>query len=300
MTNVTRGVFPPITTPFTDSDTIDYDDLERNIQRLEAAGVDGIVSCGSTGERSTLRPEEHRDVIEVTVDAAETPVVAGTGAPSTWEVIELTQHAESVGAAGALVLAPYYTSPSDEDIRRHYEEIADAVDIPIVLYNYPAAIGFNLEPDIVVSLAEHPNVVGIKDSLGDIQQLDELCRRTSDLEFDVMSGWDSLLWPGINLGATGLIGITANVFPEDIVALFEASKAGDRETALPIHRRVAEFESALVMKNPQITVSAALEIQGYSAGNVRKPQYPLGDDQTERLRAAIAEFERSREETDGV
>lgn len=294
MASVTEGVFPPIPTPFTDADTVDYDTLEGTIRRLEAAGVHGIVPCGSTGERSTLRPQEHRDIIEFTVEAASGPVIAGTGSPSTWETIELTEHAADVGADAALVLAPYYTSPSDEDLVKHYREVADTVDIPLVLYNYPSAIGFNLAPDVVVELAGHENIVGIKDSLGDIQQLTELVRRTTDMDFDVLSGWDSLLWPGIAVGATGLVGITANVFPEDMVALYEAATEPDPETAKRIHHRVAEFEEALVMKNPQITVSEALEILGHSNGNVRKPQYPLDEDQRARLERAIATFQDQR------
>lgn len=294
MTNVTEGVFPPITTPFTDSDNVDYEDLKGNIQRLEAAGVHGIVSCGSTGERSTLRPEEHRDIIEFTVENATTPVIAGTGSPSTWETKELTQHAEAVGADAALVLAPYYTAPSDEDLVRHYQEVADTVDIPIILYNYPSAIGFNLSPDVVVELAGHPNIVAIKDSLGDIQQLTELSRRTSDRDFDVMSGWDSLFWPGFNVGVTGLIGITANAFPETIVELIEAANDYNQEKAQRLHHLVAEFEEALLLKNGQITVSETLEILGYSKGNVRKPQYPLGEEKRRQLEAAIEKFQDKR------
>lgn len=199
-----------------------------------------------------------------------------------------------MGAYAALVLAPYYTSPSDGDIVKHYREVADYVEIPIILYNYPSAIGFNLAPDVVVELASHENVVGVKDSHGDIQQLTELCRRTMDLDFDVMSGWDSLVWPGINVGATGLVGITANVFPEDMVELVEAAKVCELERAQWIHHRVAKFEEALLLKNPQITVSESLEILGYSKGKVRKPQYPF-DEQRSQLEAGIYKFQDGRQ-----
>lgn len=294
MTNITKGVFPPITTPFTDADEVDYESLSENIQRLESGGVDGIVSCGSTGERSTLRPEEHRQVIKQTVDTATKPVIAGTGSPSTWETIELTQFAGKVGADGALVLAPYYTSPSDADLVRHYEEVADSADIPIILYNYPSAIGINLNADVVVELADHENIVGVKDSLGDLQQIDEIARRTKEFDFDVMSGWDSLLWPGMNIGATGLVGITGVVFPEDMAELYKASKNNNREKAQEIHERVAEFEQALLIKNPQITVSAAQEILGHTSGNVRKPQYPLNESQKNELKKAVEAFQEAR------
>ncbi|MBB6645907.1 4-hydroxy-tetrahydrodipicolinate synthase [Halobellus ruber] len=290
MTEVTEGVFPPIVTPFDDDGEVDYESFADNIERLERNGVSGITPCGSTGERSTLRPQEHRDVIEFAVEEASTPVIAGTGSPSTWEVIELTSHAAEVGADAALVHAPYYSAPSDDDIVRHYEEVADAVDIPIVLYNFPAAIGFNTEPDVVVELADHPNIVGIKDSLGDLRQIHELIRRTRDVDFDVLSGWDSLAWPAINAGATGLIGICGNLVPGAVADLVAAATAGDRETAATVHDEILALEDALLVKNPQITVKAALEHLGHAPANVRAPQYPLDDEQTEQVVAAVEAF----------
>jgi 4-hydroxy-tetrahydrodipicolinate synthase len=290
MTEVTEGVFPPIVTPFDDDGEVDYESLADNIERLERNGVSGITPCGSTGERSTLRPQEHRDVIEFAVAEASTPVIAGTGAPSTWEVIELTSHAAEVGADAALVHAPYYSAPSDDDVVRHYEEVADAVDIPIVLYNFPAAIGFNMEPDVVVELAAHPNIVGIKDSLGDLRQIHELVRRTRDVDFDVISGWDSLAWPAINAGATGLIGICGNIVPGAVADLVAAATAGDRETASAVHDEILALEDALLVKNPQITVKAALEHLGHAPANVRAPQYALDDEQTEQVVAAVDAF----------
>lgn len=290
MSKVTDGVFPPIVTPFDDDGDVDYESLAEHIERLERNGVTGITPCGSTGERSTLRPAEHRDVIEFAVDEASTPVIAGTGAPSTWEVIELTRHAGEVGADAALVHAPYYSAPSDDDIVRHYEDVADAVDIPILLYNFPAAIGFNLEPDVVVELADHPNVVGIKDSLGDLRQIHELIRRTEDADFDVLSGWDSLARPAINAGATGLIGICGNVVPGAVADLVAAAKEGDRGTASAVHDEILVLEDALLTKNPQITVKAALAHLGHAPANVRAPQYELDDEQTEQVVAAVDAF----------
>ncbi|MEA5388020.1 4-hydroxy-tetrahydrodipicolinate synthase [Haloarculaceae archaeon H-GB2-1] len=291
MSTITDGVFPPIVTPFDADGNVDYETLADNVDRLEREGVSGIVSCGSTGERSTLRPQEHRDVIEFTVEEASGPVIAGTGAPSTWEAIELTHHAAEVGADAAMVHAPYYSAPSDDDIVRHYREVADAAEIPVLLYNYPAAFGFNVEPDVVVELADHPNVVGIKDSLGDLRQIHELIRRTEDADFDVMSGWDSLAWPAINAGATGLIGISGNVVPGAMSDLVAAAKEGDRETASAIHHEILGLEDALVTKNPQITVKAALAHLGHAEPHVRAPQYPLDDEQRATVEAAVDAFD---------
>lgn len=291
MTSTTNGVFPPIVTPFTADNEVDYEALADNIERLERNGVSGIVSCGSTGERSTLRPQEHRDVIDFTVEEASTPVIAGTGAPSTWEAIELTQHAAEVGAEAAMVHAPYYSAPSDSDMVRHYQEVADAADIPILLYNYPAAFGFNIAPDVVVELADHPNIIGIKDSLGDLRQIHDLIRRTRNTDFDVMSGWDSLAWAAINAGATGVIGISGNIVPGAMADLVASAKDGDQETASEIQDKILVLENALVTKNPQITVKAALEHLGHLEAYVRAPQYPLDDDQREAVVAAVSEFD---------
>jgi 4-hydroxy-tetrahydrodipicolinate synthase len=187
--------------------TIDYDRLIDVINHVEDGGVDGIVPCGTTGERSTLRPEEHREIIDVAVDAASGPVIAGTGSPSTWETVELTRYAENAGADGALVIGPYYTSPGEDDLVTHYQTVADAVDIPLVLYNFPGGMGFNITPDVVERLASHPNIAGIKDSSGDIDQINELCLQTREANFDVLSGWDTLVLPAVSVGAVGQIGI---------------------------------------------------------------------------------------------
>jgi 4-hydroxy-tetrahydrodipicolinate synthase len=139
-------------------------------------------------------------------------------------------------------------------------------------------------------LADHPNIVGIKDSLGDLRQIHELVRRTKDTDFDVISGWDSLAWPAINAGATGLIGICGNVVPEAVADLVAAVKAGDRETAAAIHDEILALEDGLLTKNPQITVKAALEHLGHAPANVRAPQYGLDDEQTEQVVAAVDAF----------
>lgn len=287
MRSVTRGVFPPIVTPMDDEGGIDYDGLVDVVDHVEDGGVDGVVPCGTTGERSTLRPEEHRDVIDATVDAADGPVIAGTGSPSTWETVELTRYAADAGADGALVIGPYYTSPSEDDLVAHFRTVADAVDIPLVLYNFPGGMGFNITPDVVEQLAPHPNVAGIKDSSGDIGQINELCRRTREAEFDVLSGWDTLVLPAVSVGAVGLVGICANVLPEVSVALLEAALEGDADRAIELHDRLIELENALLAKNPPITVKKALELLGLVEENVRPPNYPLDDAQVAQLRRAL-------------
>lgn len=291
MAQITHGVFPPIPTPFDEDDNVDYEALADIIGHVEAGGVDGFVAVGTTGERSTLRPDEHRQVIEFAVEEANTTVIAGTGSPSTWETIEFTNYAENVGADGALVIGPYYTRPSEADTIQHYQMVANSSDLPLIIYNFPDGQGFNITPSVVEELAEHPNIVGIKDSSGDIAQINHLCGRTHDLDFDVMSGWDSIILPATAIGATGLIGICANLFPGDASELLAKGKAGNRESVTHIHRKMVELEDTMLIKNPQITIKKGLEILGVIDNPLpRAPQYPLDDDQTAAVEAAVNSY----------
>jgi 4-hydroxy-tetrahydrodipicolinate synthase len=252
---------------------IDFDALQSHIGRLESAGVDGIIPCGSTGERATLAPEEHRRVIETTVDAASTPVLAGTGASSTREAIELTQHAEDVGADAGLVIYPYYSWPTNDHVIGHYEAIADSVDIPIVIYNIPKRTGRNLEPDAAVELANHPNIAAIKESSGDMNQMFEVLKRTRDLDFDVLAGYDSQALPTILMGGTGVTSVAANVFPETVVNLYQAAADRDIDTGLRYHEEILEMEEMMNLETIPVSVKAALDILGVHGSNVRPPLY---------------------------
>ncbi|MDY6779329.1 MAG: 4-hydroxy-tetrahydrodipicolinate synthase, partial [Halobacteria archaeon] len=203
MTNVTEGVYPAVVTPFDSDGEVDYDSFGEIIRRLEDAGVDGIVPCGSTGESATLTHAEHKEVVEFAVEEAKTPVIAGTGSNSTHEALELTKHADEAGADAALLISPYYNIPNEEGLVEHYETVADAVDIPLVLYNVPGRTGHNIPDDAVVNLARHPNVAAVKEASGDINQISRLCRRTADIDFDVVSGDDAVTLPLVSVGGTG-------------------------------------------------------------------------------------------------
>ncbi|WP_435181307.1 4-hydroxy-tetrahydrodipicolinate synthase [Halorussus sp. AFM4] len=281
--SVTEGVLPPITTPMDDNGNIDYDALRAHIDRLEDAGVHGIIPCGSTGERATLTREEHEQVIETTVETASTTVLAGTGASSTEEAIQLSQHAADVGADGVLIIYPYYSWPSNEHVVRHYEAIADAIDIPLVIYNIPKRTARNLEPDATVRLAEHPDIAGIKESAGDINQIYELLRRTHDMEFDVLSGYDSQALSTLTLGGTGITSVAANVFPETVCELFEAAREGELERGRQLHEEILEIETAMNLQTIPVAVKAALDIVGVHGPHVRPPLYEADQDTREKL-----------------
>lgn len=290
--SVTSGVLPPITTPMDSSGNVDLDALRDHIHRLESAGVDGIIPCGSTGERATLSPDEHRQVIETTVDAASTPVLAGTGASSTREAIELTKHAEDVGADGGLVIYPYYSWPTNENVIRHYEAIADAVDIPIVIYNIPKRTGRNLKPDAAVELAAHPNIAGLKESSGDMNQMFELLKRTRSLEFDVLAGYDSQALPTILMGGTGVTSVAANVFPETVVDLHRAAVNRDIDAGLRHHEDVLEMEEMMNLETIPISVKTALDLLGVHGPTVRPPLYQASADTRATLETFLDERRR--------
>jgi len=285
--SVTSGVLPPITTPMDSSGNIDFDSLRRQITRLEDAGVHGIIPCGSTGERATLTADELRQVIETTVEVASTPVLAGTGASSTQQAIEFTQYAADVGADAGLVIYPYYSWPTNDNVVRHYKAIADAADIPIVIYNIPKRTGRNLEPDATVELAAHPNIAGIKESAGDMNQMFELLRRTRDINFDVLSGYDSQAFPTILMGGTGVTSVAANVFPETVVNLYEAATDQAIESGIQYHEDILDIETMMNLETIPISVKAALSIMDVHEPHVRPPLYEASDETRETLQEFI-------------
>lgn len=291
MVNLTNGVFTAIVTPFDENDNVDYEAFAENIHRLEENGVDGIVPCGSTGERPTIRTEELKRIIEFVSEEASTPVIAGTGSPSTAETIELTQHAEDVGADGALVIGPYYSSPSDQGLIKHHKEIADATDLPLLLYNHPEGMGFSLSSDVIVELSSHPNIVGIKESAGDMSLVNDLCNRTIDADFDVMTGWDSQLLPSISVGCTGMVGLGSNIFPQDIKSILNKAKKDNYTEALELHHKVVSLERALMIEHPSITTKYVMSQLGYLEPHVRKPQYPLDEEQKSKLENALQAYQ---------
>jgi 4-hydroxy-tetrahydrodipicolinate synthase len=274
-----------------DSGNVAYDALCDHIERLEAAGVHGIIPCGSTGERATLTRTEHERVIETTVEAASTPVLAGTGASSTREAIELSKDAESAGADGVLVIYPYYSWPSNEHVINHYEAIADAVDIPLVIYNIPKRTARNLEPEATVQLAEHRNIAGIKESAGDINQIYELLQRTRGMDFDVLSGYDSQAISTLPIGGTGITSVAANVFPGVVCDLYEAAKEGNRDRARELHEEILEIEAAMNLQTIPVAVKAALDIIGVHEAHVRPPLYEASME----TRRELEEFISSRD-----
>ena len=286
-----EGVLPAIITPFKRNTAmgLDISGLERNIEFLMSCGIHGIVPCGSTGESATLTFEEHEKVVQITVDKVKgrIPVIAGTGSNNTAEAVRLTKAAKDIGADGVLVISPYYNKPNRSGLIKHYTKLAD-LDIPVIMYNVPGRTGQNLEPDLVAELAQHPNIVAIKEASGNISQISRIIEDTQDDDFAVISGDDNITLPIMALGGVGVISVAANVDPSRMVAMYEAMKQGDYQKALVLNFALSPlFRSMFIDTNP-IPVKKAVELLGMAGGPVRLPLDELDAKKTEQLRKVLA------------
>ena len=297
-----EGVLPAIITPFKRNPAmgLDIPGLERNISFLTSRGIHGIVPCGSTGESATLTFEEHEKVIGVTIDKVngKIPVLAGTGSNNTAEAVTLTKAAKDTGADGVLVISPYYNKPNRAGLVKHYTKLAD-LDIPLVIYNVPGRTGQNLEPDLIAELAQHPNIVGIKEASGNVGQVSRIIELTQDEDFAVISGDDNLTLPIMALGGTGVISVAANVDPKRMVAMCDAAAKGDWKKAVALHYALSPlFRSMFIDTNP-IPVKKAVELMGMAGGPVRLPLDNLDDKKTGDLKKILATIP-SAKKTEGT
>jgi len=285
-----EGVLPAIITPFKRNSTMDLDleGLRSNIAFLLDQGVHGIVPCGSTGESATLSFEEHEQVIEVAVDEVDgrVPVLAGTGSNNTAEAIRFTEAAKDLGADGALVISPYYNKPNRSGLIKHYTRIAD-IDIPVVMYNVPGRTGQNLQPDLVIELSRHPNIVAIKEASGDISQVSRIIEGTLDEDFLVISGDDGLTLPILCLGGSGVISVAANIEPALMVKMFDHFCEGEIAEALDLHYALSPLFRGLFIDTNPIPVKKAVALCGMAGGPVRPPLDDLDAEKTAKLQEVL-------------
>ncbi len=266
-----KGSIVAIVTPFKKGkfDEKAYGDL---IEWHISEGTHGIVPCGTTGEASTLGFEEHYRVIEVAVKAANKriPVIAGTGANSTDEAIEITKKAKKLGADGALLVTPYYNKPTQEGLYRHYKAVAEAVKIPIVLYNVPGRTAVNMLSSTVARLTEFKNIVAIKEATGDMKQVSEIIRLCGD-RLAVISGDDFTTLPLLALGGTGAISVSANVAPKAMAEMFNAWENGDIAKARQLHYKLEPINASMFIETNPIPVKTALAMMGKIQEELRLP-----------------------------
>ena len=272
---VFTGMATAIVTPMTESG-IDYDALGRFIEFQIENGIDGIVVMGTTGENATIEPEDQAKVIRYTVEkvAKRVPVIAGTGTNNTEHVLHNTKNACEAGADAVLVVTPYYNKATQNGLIKHFTAVADASTVPVILYNVPGRTGCNLLPKSVAVLAEHPNIVGIKEATGNMAQMVEIMHLCGD-KIDVYSGEDALTVPMLAMGGAGTISVLSNVAPKEAVAMTDAFFAGDLAKAAKMQCDMLPLINALFSEVNPIPAKAGVSALGFGEEHLRLPLTPM-------------------------
>ncbi len=285
-----KGALTALVTPFKDG-RVDYDRLIKNVEYQIAEGIDGLVPVGTTGESPTLSHDEHDKVIEAVVEAAagRVPVVAGTGSNATDEALRLTQHAKEVGADASLQVNPYYNKPTQEGLYRHFMAIADAVDLPMVLYNIPGRCGVGMIPATVARLATHRNIVAVKEATGSLDMASEIAALCDPDKFTILSGDDSLTLPLMSVGAKGVVSVLSNLLPAKVKALADAALTGNIAQARKLHLQLFPiFKSMSIETNP-IPIKTAMQLAGMDTGELRLPMCAMGEVNHAKLETLLKE-----------
>lgn len=284
-----QGSIVAIVTPMFEDGSVDWKGLEKLVEWHIAQGTNSIVAVGTTGEASTLSLAEHKQVIKEIVRVANKriPIIAGTGANSTHEAIELTKEAKELGADAALLVTPYYNKPTQEGLYQHYKAIAEAVDLPQILYNVPGRTGVDMLNETVIRLADIPQIVGIKDATGDVPRGQALIEGLRGKEMTVYSGDDATAYQLIALGALGNISVTANVAPKEMSQICAAAISGDAERAEALNNEIANLHNILFCESNPIPVKWALHEMGLIGTGIRLPLTPLAEQYRTPLREAL-------------
>jgi 4-hydroxy-tetrahydrodipicolinate synthase len=284
------GAFTAIVTPFKNGQ-VDEKAFKNLIRFGMDGGVSGFVPCGTTGESPTLSHEEHNRVVEMTVKevSGQAKVIAGTGSNSTAEAISLTRHAKQVGVDAALLVSPYYNKPTQEGLYNHFKAIAEAVDIPLVLYNIQGRTAVNIENSTMEKLSRIPNIVGVKEASGSILQMSEVIRLCGS-DFDVLSGDDQMTFPLMALGGKGVISVVTNIIPDRMSDLVRSMLAGDVDKARTIHFEIYELCQTMFVETNPIPIKAALSLMGKIEPEFRLPLCMPSAANLEKIRTTLAKF----------
>ncbi len=284
-----HGIIPPVATPMQANEDLDLPRLKWFLDQQIQAGVHGVFVLGTNSEFYALDESEKQEVIATAVAHVNrrVPVFAGTGAETTREAVRLTRMAEKEGADGVSVITPYFVSPSQQEIYDHYRRIAENTALPVVLYNNPSTCGgLKIDVDTVARLAELPNILGVKDSSGDLQNTQEYIRAVPE-RFSVMMGRDTLIFPALVMGARGAVPATGNIAPRLLVEIYETFRKGDLAASKAAQLRLNPLRLALNLCTPPGGVKAALEMLGMSLGPSRSPVSGLSPEKKGRMRAAL-------------
>ncbi len=275
-----RGVHTALITPFTEKDNLDEEALEAIIEHQIQSGISGLVPCGTTGESPTLSHDEHDRVIALTVKfaAGRVPVIAGTGSNATDEAVRLSRHAQQVGADAVLLVSPYYNKPTQKGLFEHFKAIADSVDIPCILYNIQGRTAVNIETPTIVALQEAcPNIVGVKEASGKIEQMQEVID-SSRPEFFILSGDDNMCLPLIERGGHGVISVASNLLPGYISTMVKKALNGEMGEAKELEATLSEFFHACFLETNPIPIKSAMARYGWCNESFRLPLCTFEDE----------------------
>ena len=284
-----RGSGVALVTPFTEEKDVNYEELERLIDYQIEGGTDAIIVCGTTGEPATMTEEERLSVISYTVDKVKRriPVIAGTGGNCTRQVVAFSKKAEEAGADGLLVVTPYYNKATQTGLYEHYKAVAQAVSLPVIMYNVPSRTGVNMLPETAVRLGkEIENIIALKEASGNITQVAEVIRKAEG-KLDVYSGNDDQIVPILSLGGIGVISVLANIAPKDTHDMVWEYLKGDIQKASQLQLKYMELIQALFCEVSPIPVKKALELMGFQTKHLRMPLTEMEEKNVERLKKAM-------------
>ncbi len=291
MSQTFQGSFVAMVTPFRNG-KIDEAKLRELVDFHVTNGTDGLIPCGTTGESPTLSHDEHHRVVELVVEAARgrIRVVAGTGSYSTSDAIEMTKHAERAGAAGALVVNPYYNKPTQEGLYRHFRAVAESVAIPVLVYNIQSRTAINVETDTMARLARDvKNIVGVKEASGSLDQMSQVIAACGP-DFSVLSGDDNITLPLLAIGGSGVVSVIANIVPRETAELVHAALDGDWKRARDLHYRLFPLARAAFLETNPIPIKEAMAMAGMLEPEFRLPMCRMGDANREKLRAVLKPY----------
>jgi 4-hydroxy-tetrahydrodipicolinate synthase len=289
-----QGVFTALVTPLHADGSVDEEGLRRVVRHQIAGGVAGVVPMGTTGEAVTMTPDEHQRVVAVVVDevhrgARRVEVIAGAGTNDTARAVELARRCEAAGADAVLIVTPYYNKPKQDGLVAHFRAIADAVSLPVVLYNVPGRTACNLAAETTLQLAEDPRFIAVKEASGNLDQVSEILRGRPP-RFAVIAGDDALALPIVALGGDGVIAVVSNQAPALLVRLVEAALAGDRDEAARLHARLHPLMKANFLESSPIPVKWAVARLGLCEGHLRLPLTPLSPSLHAKMEAILGEL----------
>ena len=287
--NLYQGVWVALVTPFK-SGAVDESALQELVDDLAGRGVAGFVPLGTTGEAPTITTEERKRIIRLCVEAAgDVSVAPGCGTNNTAQTLERVREAAELGAAGAMVVTPYYNRPTQEGLYAHFKAVADATDLPIMIYNIASRTGVNMLPETIERLADHPNVDGVKEASGSLEQIADLCARVEG-RVNVLSGDDALTLPVLSVGGEGVVSTLGNLFPEDLEEMVDVFWKDNPLRALALHRRIAPLAKAMFIETNPAPIKCALWMEGKIQNELRLPMVPVKAETREKIAAAVRAY----------